>query len=89
MKFWIWIANLPSRFFKSLEQKGKYTTFVGLCMVIGASVKPLIEHNKGIVFEENYMWQVMYFIFGGIFLIILPSRISIKSGKGLEIIIED
>jgi len=84
MKFLKWIASLPNRFWISLEQKGKYTTFLGFCIIIAGVLDPLIKHNQGVVFEEAYMWQVIYFLIAGIILIILPSYIKI-SKDGIEI----
>lgn len=83
-KFSIWLLSLPSRFWASLEFKGKYTSFIGLCMVIGSVTKPLVDHNKGIVFEDGYMWQIIYFVLGGVLLIILPSYMKI-SKEGFEV----
>jgi len=84
MKFLLWLLSLPGKLWKSLEEKGKYTTFVGLCMIISAVVKPMIQHNKGVVFEDGYMWQIIYFVLGGILLIILPSYMKI-SKDGFEV----
>lgn len=81
--------SILSGLWKSLESKGKYTTVLGLAIIVTSVLDPLINHNQGITFEEGYLWQVIWFILAGVILIILPSEITIKSGKGLEIIIKD
>jgi len=77
-----------STIWNALAQKGKFTTLIGLTIIIWSVVKPLVQHNKGVVFEEGYLWQMIYFILAGIILIILPSKLSIK-GLKTEFIIED
>lgn len=70
---------------KILAEKGKFTTVLGLIIIIAAVLKPLIEHNKFVVFKEGYLFQTIYFMLGGIILIILPSKIEIsKSGLKIE-----
>lgn len=67
-----------------LEQKGKFTTILGLFIILGSVITPLIEHNKGVEFTGQYMFQTIYFVLMGVILIILPSEISI-SKDGLSI----
>jgi len=74
-----------SKLWKMLAEKGKFTTLLGVIIIIAAVLKPLIEHNRGKVFEQNYMMQIIYFMIAGIILIILPSKIEIsKSGLKIE-----
>lgn len=84
ISFFELIKRMHLGLWHSLESKGKYTTAVGLGMVIAAVVKPLIEHNQGIIFSQDYMWQIIYFVLGGILLIILPSYMKI-SKDGFEV----
>ncbi len=84
MKFLLFLAKIPQWLWKSLEQKGKYTSLIGIAIVISAVTKPLIDHNHGVIFEQDYMFQIIYFVLGGIILIILPSYIKV-SKVGLEV----
>ncbi len=70
---------------KMLEHKGKFTTVLGLLIVLGSVVYPLIQHNKGVEFSNGYLWQTLYFILAGVILIILPSEISISKTNGFLI----
>lgn len=70
---------------KGIGEKGKFTTLLGLAIIIAAVVDPLIKHNIGVTFSEDYMWQTMYFVIVGIVLIILPSEISISKTDGFKI----
>ena len=79
-----WILSLRSKLWESLSNKGRYTSFMGICIIIASVTKPLIEHNQGIVFADGYMYQALYFVAIGIILIILPSYMKI-SKDGLEI----
>lgn len=63
---------------KGISEKGKFTTLLGLTIVISAVVDPLIKHNQGIILGEDFMVQTIYFMIAGIILIILPSEISIS-----------
>lgn len=74
-----------SMIWKALEEKGRFTTILGLAIIIAAVVDPLIKHNQGITFDNDYMFQVIYFVLGGIILIILPSEISISKTDGFKI----
>ena len=84
MKFLNWLKSIPTTFWKSLEQKGKFTSILGVGIILGAVAQPLVDHNNGVVFDEKYMFQIIYFMIGGISLIILPSKIKV-SKDGLEI----
>lgn len=79
-----WFLGLRERLWQSLEGKGKYTSFMGLIIVVASVYKPLVEHNKGVTFAEGYMFQTLYFVAIGIVLIILPSYMKI-SKDGIEI----
>ncbi|MDA3854874.1 MAG: hypothetical protein PF569_01350 [Candidatus Woesearchaeota archaeon] len=79
-----WFLGLRAKLWASLENKGRYTSFLGICIIIGSVTKPLIQHNRGVVFEEQYLIQAIYFVVMGVILIILPSYIKI-SKDGLEI----
>ncbi len=85
MKFLSWLKSIPSLFWKSLEQKGKYTTILGIFIILGSVTFPLVQHNKGAEFTEAYLFQTIYFILAGIILIILPSEISISKTDGFKI----
>jgi len=86
--FFIWLKNIPVNLANTLEKKGRYTTVLGMLIIIGSVFKPLLKHSAGEVFSEGYMWQILYFILSGIILIILPSSIKFIS-KLLTIEIED
>lgn len=88
MKFLNWAKTVIVGLGNTLEKKGRYTTVLGLCIIIGSVLKPLIRHSGGEVFAETYMWQILYFIISGVILIILPSSIKFIS-KLMTIEIED
>lgn len=74
-----------STIWKGIGEKGKFTTLLGLAIIIAAVADPLIKHNMGVTFSEDYMWQIMYFVLSGIVLIILPSEVSISKTDGFKI----
>lgn len=84
MKFLNFLKSFFGAIWKGISEKGKFTTILGLTIIISAVVDPLIKHNQGITLGEDFMFQTIYFIIAGIILIILPSEIKI-SKDGLEI----
>ena len=73
------------KIWSAIGEKGKFTTLLGVAIIISAVVDPLIQHNKGITFSNDYLGQTMYFILAGVILIILPSEISISKTDGFKI----
>lgn len=80
-----WYQKILPAIWNGLAEKGKFTTVLGLAIVIAAVTDPLIKHNQGITFNNDYMFQIIYFVLGGIILIILPSEISISKTDGFKI----
>ena len=72
------------KIWEMLKDKGKFTTILGLLIIIGSVVYPIWKHNHGVEFTEGYLFQTIYLIVAGTVLIILPSKIKV-SKDGLEI----
>ena len=77
------------KLWKLLAEKGKIATLIGFFLsapVNGFALYSLFW-NKNL--SESQLWQIVIINAIGMVWFILPSEISIKSGKGLEIIIKD
>lgn len=76
-------------FWKLLAEKGKIATIIGFCLSAPANGLALWSLFRNVNLSEDQLWQIIILNVIGITWFILPSKISIKSGKGLEIIVED
>ncbi len=78
-------AVIGKAIWNATGEKGKFTTVLGIAIIIAAVVDPLVKHNQGVTFSNDYLWQTMYFVLAGIILVILPSEISISKTDGFKI----
>ena len=74
---------------KIMGEKGKFATLIGLLFALPANTKFLISFFSGVTYSYDALLNLA--ILNGVAMVwfILPSRISIKGGKGFEIVIED
>jgi len=72
-----------------LKEKGKIATIIGFLFACPANGWAIWKLYRGVIVEVNQLWTVVIINSIAILWFILPSEISIKSGKGLEIIIKD
>ncbi len=82
-------GGIMSKLWKLLAEKGKIATVIGLLLSLPANGLALwsLFFDKNL--SHDQLWQIVIINAIGMVWFILPSKISIKSGKGLEIIIED
>ena len=77
---WIW---------KALKEKGKLATIIGFIFAIPANGWAIFKLYNGAIVTIDQLWTVVIINSIAIVWFILPSEISIKSAKGLEIVIKD
>jgi len=82
MKFFNWM-------WASWGEKGKIASIIGFLLSFPANGYALYSLFTNTSLSEAQLWQIVIVNAVGMVWFILPSRVSIKSGKGLEIIIED
>lgn len=78
-----------NKLWKLLAEKGKLATLIGFFLACPANGWALYKLYKGAIVTMDQLWVVVIINSIAIVWFILPSEISIKSGKGLEIIIKD
>jgi hypothetical protein len=78
-----------NKLWKLLSEKGKIATLIGFFFAAPANVWAIWNLYKSIIVTIDQLWVVVIINSISIVWFILPSEISIKSGKGLEIIIKD
>lgn len=74
---------------KALKEKGKLATIIGFIFAIPANGWAILKLYKGAIVTIDQLWTVVIINSIAIVWFILPSEISIKSSKGLEIVIKD
>lgn len=74
---------------KLLKEKGKIATLIGMFLSFPVNVYALYSLFTNTNLTESQLWQIVIINAIGMVWFILPSEITIKSGKGLEIIIKD
>lgn len=77
------------KLWKLLAEKGKLATIIGFFFASPANAWALYKLYRGAIVTIDQLWVVIIINSISIIWFILPSEISIKSGKGLEIIIKD
>ncbi len=77
------------KFWDILAEKGKIATVIGFIFAIPANGWATWQLYRGNMVTIDQLWIVVIMNSIAIFWFILPSEISIKSGKGLEIIVKD
>ena len=77
------------KFWSLLKEKGKIATIIGFLFAIPANGWAIWNLYTGAIVTIDQLWVVVIINSIGIVWFILPSEISIKSGKGLEIIVKD
>jgi len=77
------------KFWESLKEKGKIATIIGFIFAIPANGWAIYKLYRGTIVTIDQLWVVVIINSIAIVWFILPSEISIKSGKGLEIIVKD
>lgn len=77
------------KFWNLLAEKGKIATLIGLCLSAPVNGFAIVSLFGDIQLSEAQLWQMVIINAIGMVWFILPSEISIKYGKGLEIIIKD
>lgn len=77
------------KLWKLLAEKGKIATVIGFCLSAPVNGFALWSLFTDIQLSESQLWQIVIINAVGMVWFILPSEITIKSGKGLEIIIKD
>lgn len=82
MKFFSGLWNL-------LAEKGKIATIIGVVLSMPVNSYALYSLFTNSNLSESQLWQIVIINSIGMIWFILPSEITIKSGKGLEIIIKD
>lgn len=72
-----------------LKEKGKIATIIGMLLSFPVNVYALYSLFTNTNLTESQLWQIVIINAVGMVWFILPSEITIKSGKGLEITIKD
>jgi hypothetical protein len=73
----------------ALKEKGKLATIIGFMFAIPANGWAIFKLYRGAIVTIDQLWTVVIINSIAIVWFILPSEISIKSSKGLEIVIKD
>jgi hypothetical protein len=74
---------------KGLGEKGKFATLIGLCFALPVNIKFTVAFFKGIEYSRDSLINLAVMNCIAMIWFILPSRVSIKGGKGFEIVVED
>ena len=77
------------KLWEALKEKGKIATVIGFIFALPANGWAIWKLYWGAIVTVDQLWVVVVINSIAIVWFILPSEISIKSGKGLEIIIKD
>lgn len=73
----------------ALGSKGKLATIIGVLFAIPANAWAIWKLYAGVLVTVDELWVVVIMNIASIAWFILPSEISLKSGKGLELTIKD
>jgi len=78
-----------NKIWTGLGEKGKVATIIGMFFAFPANTKFIIDFYRTIEYSRESLINLAVINVIAMVWFILPSKISIKGGKGFEIVVED